>query len=91
MDTQTVHLLNGIACAYWAVFIGFALRAGRINLGSLVPKVVRATNPRAFWGLIAFLCLIVLWTAAAAIFQKGVVDVCRPGDSVICLSNFHFG
>ena len=91
MDTQTVRLINGIVCVYWAVFAGFALRSGRINLGSLVPTVVRATHPRAFWGLIALFCAIVLWTGAAAIFQKGVVDVCRPGDGVICLSNLHFG
>ena len=91
MDTQTVHIINGIACAYWAIFTVFALRGGRITLGSFVPTVVRATHPRAFWGLIAFFCAIVIWTGVAAIFQKGVVDACRPGDGVICLSNLHFG
>jgi hypothetical protein len=75
-DTRTVHLINGVACAFWAVVVGEAILKGRITFGKFAPKILRATSPLAYWSFVGVFLAVVLWTGTAAIVQKGVVYDC---------------
>jgi hypothetical protein len=69
-NPQLFHYFDGVACVWWAVWLGLALRSRRFNFGrSLIFE--RAARPTAYWALVAVFAGVILWTGLAATFGWG--------------------
>jgi hypothetical protein len=72
---QLFHYVDGIACVWWAVLLGFALWRRRFNFRWLV--IDRVGSPAAYWMVVAAFAGVALWAGLAAIFGWG------PGNAVL--------
>ena len=63
-----MRVVNGLACAIFTISIVVAVHRQSISLGSMIPRIEKSRNPRAYWSILFVYGVIVAWTGVRAAF-----------------------
>ena len=66
---QGLPVINGLACAVFAVCFLVSLQTRKIYLGYMVPIIRKSEKPQAYWSVLILYGVAAAWTGALAAFQ----------------------
>jgi hypothetical protein len=65
---QGMPVISAGACVIFLGLIVAAILARRINLGSAIPRIDQAQNPRAYWFVLSVYGAIAIWMGCTALY-----------------------